>query len=123
MAENEGADRLQEIVELSLLYDFYGELLKENQKQIFEDYVLNNLSLGEIADDAGISRQGVHDIVKRCTKQLKTYEERLHLIDKFDAAKQCIQKIEAAAQEIEHSGDVCRAGEIKMLAGELLRQL
>lgn len=79
---------MEEIVELSLLYDFYGEMLGDHKKQIFEDYVLNDLSLAEIADEEGISRQGVHDIVKRCTKQLKEYEAALHLVEKFQNMKQ-----------------------------------
>ena len=78
---------MEEIVELSLLFDFYGEMLGDHKKQIFEDYVLNDLSLAEIADEEGISRQGVHDIVKRCTKQLKEYEATLHLVEKFQNMK------------------------------------
>lgn len=79
---------VEEIVELSLLFDFYGELLDEHKKKIFEDYVLNDLSLAEIADEQGISRQGVHDIVKRCTKKLKEYESVLHLVEKFQDMKE-----------------------------------
>ena len=81
------ANSMEEIVELSLLFDFYGEMLGDHKKQIFEDYVLNDLSLAEIADEEGISRQGVHDIVKRCTKQLKEYEAALHLVEKFQNLK------------------------------------
>lgn len=80
-------NEMEEIVELSLLFDFYGEMLGDHKKQIFEDYVLNDLSLAEIADEEGISRQGVHDIVKRCTKQLKEYEAALHLVEKFQNMK------------------------------------
>ena len=80
-------NEMEEIVELSLLFDFYGEMLGDHKKQIFEDYVLNDLSLAEIADEEGISRQGVHDIVKRCTKQLKEYEAALHLVAKFQNLK------------------------------------
>ena len=53
------------IVEQSLLYDFYGELLNEHQKKIYEDVVFNDMSPSEIAREEGISRQGVHDLVKR----------------------------------------------------------
>ena len=80
-------NEMEEIVELSLLFDFYGEMLGDHKKQIFEDYVLNDLSLAEIADEEGISRQGVHAIVKRCTKQLKEYEAALHLVEKFQNLK------------------------------------
>ena len=80
-------------VELSLLYDFYGELLKEHQRQIFEDYIQNDYSLAEIAEEHGVSRQGIHDTVKRCTRQLEEYEERLHLIARFQKAKEAIRRI------------------------------
>ena len=84
---------MEEIVELSLLFDFYGEMLGDHKKQIFEDYVLNDLSLAEIADEEGISRQGVHDIVKRCTKQLKEYEAALHLVEKFQNMKKKLTEV------------------------------
>ena len=58
-----------------MLYDFYGELLNEHQKEIYEDVVFNDMSPSEIAREEGISRQGVHDLIKRCDKILKDYEE------------------------------------------------
>ena len=57
---------MEKIVEQTLLYDFYGELLTDHQKEIYEDAVFNDLSLSEIADQQGISRQGVLDLLKRC---------------------------------------------------------
>ena len=74
---------MNEILEQALLFDFYGELLTEHQKEIYEQFVLDDLSLGEIAREAGISRQGVHDLIKRCNKILQEYEEKLHLVEKF----------------------------------------
>ena len=62
---------MNEILKQALLYDFYGELLNEHQKEIYEQFVLEDLSLSEIALGAGISRQGVHDLVKRCQKTLR----------------------------------------------------
>ena len=62
---------MERFIEEALLYDFYGELLTEHQKLIYEDFVLNDLSLSEIAEDREISRQGVYDIVRRCRKQLQ----------------------------------------------------
>ena len=88
-------ESMEEIVELSLLFDFYGEMLGEHKKKIFEDYVLNDLSLAEIADEEGISRQGVHDVVKRCTKQLKEYEAALHLVEKFEQMKEKLTEVSA----------------------------
>ena len=56
---------MDKLARQALLYDFYGELLTEHQRNIYEDVVLNDYSLSEVAQDQGISRQGVHDLVKR----------------------------------------------------------
>ena len=66
--------KMDEILKQSLLYDFYGELLTEHQKEIYEQIIVEDLSLSEIAKDAGISRQGVHDLIKRCNKIFEEYE-------------------------------------------------
>ena len=84
---------MQDIYKSSLLYDFYGELLTDHQKEIYEDYVLNDLSLVEIAEQKGISKQGVHDLIKRCDKILNEYESKLKLIEKFKNNKKDIEKI------------------------------
>ena len=73
---------MEEKIEQAYLYDFYGELLNEHQRKIYEDFVFNDLSLGEIADEEGISRQGVHDMVKRCTKTLEGYESKRKIPDR-----------------------------------------
>ncbi len=74
---------MEDKVRLGFLYDFYGELFDERQKRIYESYIIEDMSLSEIAEDEDISRQGVHDIIKRCTKKLNMYEDKLHLVDKF----------------------------------------
>ncbi len=104
----DGKEKLQEIYELSILYDFYGELLNDHKKRIFEDYILNDLSLSEIADNTGISRQGVHDIIKRCTKALRGYEKALHLAEKFGRIKGIIGQICNIAETIEFSEISCK---------------
>ena len=117
-------ESFEEIVELSLLYDFYGEMLGDHKKKIFEDYVLNDLSLAEIAEEEGISRQGVHDIVKRCTKQLKEYEEALHLVEKFQNMK---KKLTKAAELLETpDGEATNSANIeaaRTLMKEMLAEL
>lgn len=84
---------MEKIVKQTLLYDFYGELLTAHQKQVYEDVVFNDLSLSEIAEEQGISRQGVHDLLKRCDKILTGYEEKLHLIEKFLKTKEMVGEI------------------------------
>ncbi len=75
------------------LYDFYGELLTEHQKSVYEDVVLNDLSLSEIAEERGISRQGVHDLIKRCDRILNSYEEKLHLVERFIRTRDDVTRI------------------------------
>ena len=67
--EEGGVMKIEEIIENTLLYDFYGELLTDHQKRIYEDVVFQDLSLTEVAEQEGISRQGVHDMIRRCEKE------------------------------------------------------
>jgi predicted DNA-binding protein YlxM (UPF0122 family) len=90
---------MEKIVEQGLLYDFYGELLTEHQRRIYEDAVMNDMSLSEIAQEAGISRQGVHDLIKRCDKTLEEYESRLHLMEKFRNITEKLEEIKRQASE------------------------
>ena len=74
---------MEKFVERTLLYDFYGELLTKRQQQIYESVVLEDYSLSEVAEELNMSRQGVHDMIRRCDKALEGYEEKLHLVEKF----------------------------------------
>ena len=91
MAENRHS--IEERVELSLLYDFYGALLKENQRRMFEASILDDYNLAEIAEDENITRQGVHDAIKRACKQLREYEQKLGLVEKFEKQKELVKKL------------------------------
>ena len=99
--KEDGNEKLDRIVELSILFDFYGELLKDHKKQIFEDYILNDLSLSEIAEEQGISRQGVYDLVKRCSKELMEYETKLKLVQKFEHTKNMVNEIKELSRQME----------------------
>lgn len=124
MQDTESKDsKLDEIIYLSMLYDFYGELLSDHKKQIFEDYVLNDLSLSEIAEHMNISRQGVHDIVKRCTQELKDYEDKLSLLKKFTKIKDMLGSIKDLCCQITESNDLDKLREIKTLADDILKEL
>ncbi|MDF2542014.1 MAG: hypothetical protein K0S47_1732 [Herbinix sp.] len=116
-------DKLDEIVQLSILFDFYGELLKEHKKQIFEDYVLNDLSLSEIALEQGISRQGVYDIVKRCSLELKEYENKLSLVSRFQSAKNKLEQIKDLVSSMNATKDLTLLDHINTLADDILKEL
>lgn len=116
-------EQLDKLVELSLLYDFYGALLSEHKQQIFEDYVLNDLSLSEIAAEKSISRQGVYDIVRRCSKELTEYEEKLHLLEKFSKTKDMVNQIHQTAKVIQKSGDIELIEKIEEISNGILEGL
>ena len=85
---------------VSLLYDFYGNMLTDKQRDAIELYYNADLSLGEIADDLGISRQGVRDNIKRSEAILFDAEERLGLLDKWKKSEKALDDI------IEHANNI-----------------
>ncbi len=99
---------VERIVKRTLLYDFYGELLTDHQKRIYEDVVFNDLTISEVAREQGTSRQSVHDMIKRCDKLLEEYEQKLRLLDKFLKTREflqtgeigCIHRIEELSRQI-----------------------
>ncbi len=101
---------MERIIRQAFLYDFYGELLNDHQKAIYEDFVLNNYSLTEIAEDREISRQGVYDMIRRCDKLLNSYEDKLHLLEKFQKTREQVEQIHQFASEIVRSD--CSAEEM-----------
>ena len=110
---------MERIVENTLLYDFYGELLTEHQKQIYELY-LDDYSLSEIAAEAGTSRQAVHDLIRRCNKILEGYEEKLGLVSKFNSARDKVDEIHRLANSDETHSSVVK--DIERISGEILKE-
>lgn len=88
-------------LEVSFLLDFYGEMLTEKQREAVELYYFEDLSLAEIADNQGISRQGVRDAIKRSEALLFDMEERLGLAKRFREMQEGLLLILNAAQAIE----------------------
>ena len=119
---------MERIVEQSLLYDFYGELLTPHQKEIYEAGIFNDMSLGEIAEEQGISRQGVHDQLKRCHKILEEYESKLHLLSRFLQMKQKAEEIARVSAEaksnLQHMDRLIESLErIECLSADILEEL
>lgn len=111
---------MESIVKQSLLYDFYGELLTEHQRSVYEDVVFNDMSLSEIAEEQGISRQGVHDLIKRCDRILSGYEEKLQLISKFEKTREMVQKIQSLTQDFKKTKDEALIGEIEQISSDIM---
>lgn len=94
MAADNTEEHLRELVELARLYDVYGSLLNDHKKEIFESYVLDNYSLAEIAEQVGISRQGVRDIVRRCSAELMELERKLGFLEKTDRISELLSEVQ-----------------------------
>jgi len=83
----------------TMLYDFYGNMMTKRQKEVYEEYYLNDLSLGEIAQKLNISRAAVHDNIKRSEKALENYEQSLGLIHQFQENQLLLGKILSLTEE------------------------
>ncbi len=84
---------MEKNMELSLLLDFYGELLTEKVRTATEMYYNDDLSLSEIALDMGITRQGVRDLIKRAEQNLYSFEEKLGLYKRFIKTQEGLEKL------------------------------
>ena len=88
---------------LNLLFDTYGELLPENQRDMFEQYYCDDLSLSEIAENAGITRQGVRDRISKARRALTMYEEKLGFVKKLSeleaARRKAAEKLSALTEK------------------------
>ena len=84
---------MEKNIEIGLLYEFYNSLLTQKQQYVIDSYYNNDLSLSEIAEEIGISRQGVQKQIKDAEKMLFNYEEKLQLLQKFLENKKIIDSI------------------------------
>ncbi|MDS1029920.1 putative DNA-binding protein [Bacillota bacterium LX-D] len=83
---------LPKVARVAWLYDFYGKLLTDKQQKIIELYYNQDLSLGEIAEEYSISRQAVHDLIRRAETTLEEYESKLGVLQKYLTEKELLQK-------------------------------
>lgn len=81
---------MEKVIWITLLFDFYGQLLTERQQRFVDLYYGQDLSLGEIAEEYEVTRQAVHDTLKRAEKILYGYEEKLGLVEKFMSERKAI---------------------------------
>lgn len=90
---------LEDAIYFSSLYDYYSPLLTEKQKLYFEDYYFNNLTLSEMSENYGISRNAVHKNIKETTNKLLEYEEKLRLKEKAKKIRSIIQNQDQKLKE------------------------
>ena len=108
---------MEKRIEISILLDFYGELLTEKQRDIMILYYNDDLSLAEISEITNTSRQAIHDINKRCYNLLTNYEEKLKLMEKnivmCKTKEKVLGKLEKIKEHMDNSSDFYLIDEIK----------
>jgi len=114
---------MEKIVEQTLLFDFYGELLTDHQRKIYEEVILNDYSLSEVAENMGVSRQGVHDMIKRCGKILDDYEKKLHLVKRFVSIREKVNQIHELTMQDKITDSVASMKQIENLTNDILEEL
>ena len=87
------------------------------------EFYSNDMSLTEIADENGISKQGVHDLIKRCTNTLQGYEDRLHMIRRFEAIKAEAQALDVIATDLGNDLSDELRDRLKSISGKLIEEL
>ena len=85
---------------MAMLFDFYGDLLTERQREFYDLYYNEDLSLAEIAENYGISRQGVRDVIVRAEAAMTEVEDKTHIISRFHQSRAAINAIDAAADRL-----------------------
>lgn len=113
---------MEERIELSLLYDFYGALLKENQQRMFEAYMMDDYGYSEIAAEEGISRQGAYDAVSRASKQLRGYEEKLGLVKRFQKQQILVEQLQETLYKLSIPEDTPGWHDVMRLLEHLIQE-
>jgi len=108
------------VKQMALLYDFYAPLLTEKQRLVLEMYYQEDLSLGEIAEDQNITRQAVHDILRRSEKALASYEERLRLVERFAWQSRELARAYELVKQLDKSFEASKATEIISILEKIL---
>ncbi len=107
---------LPDMLELSLLFDFYGDLLTDRQRICFDLHRNQDLSLAEIAESEGISRQGVHDSIVRAEAALRHFEETMGCVRRERRLQEGLERIAAAAATLQNHAD----GQVRRLADQIV---
>ena len=117
-----GEDLIVESLEMTLLFDYYGELLTQRQRDCLDMRYNQDMSLGEIAQELGVSRQGVFDTLNRAETLLRNMEEKTGFLRREEKVRTCLRSIREAAEKIARLDDpdsAPLADTILSLAGEL----
>lgn len=109
---------IEKIERVAMLFDFYGKLLTQKQQDILSLYYDQDFSLGEIAEEYQVSRQAVHDILRRSEKILEGFEAKLGLVKKFTSEREKLNKVLVLLDELDDKPAL--TGEIKRIINEIV---
>jgi hypothetical protein len=115
-----GRQLLEKVAWMNMLFDFYGELLTERQKDFLDLYYCQNLSLGEIAVEFSVSRQAVYDTLKRAEQVLSQYEDKLGLVTKSASERNKLAAAAAMLEEYETAENDGRVRQARKIIEEVL---
>ena len=105
---------------MAMLYDFYGDVLTDRQKEFYDLYYNEDLSLAEIAENYGITRQGVRDVIVRAEAVLTELEDKTGLIKRFHTMHRQLEQVQADAQQVVELASRHEDGELEILARRIL---
>lgn len=114
---------MEKIVREGLLYDFYGQLLTRHQREVYEQVVYDDLSLTEIAEQTGVSKQAVHDLIRRTTAQMSGYEEKLGLIARFYRIRTAADELAKIADDLEQTGSPADSEDVPLKLRKLAERI
>ncbi len=110
---------IERLARMAMLYDFYGQLLTPKQQEIMELFYSDDMSLSEIAQEYGISRQAVYDLLKRTEKILEAYELKLGLVHKFEQQQRRITRIGELVSLVKQTHDLSFLDKISEIIREI----
>ncbi len=113
---------MEEALLRTMLFDFYGELLTDKQRQYFDLHYNEDLSLAEIAQSEGITRQGVWDIIRRAEETLRRFEEKTGLVERFAAQRELLSRAEERVARLLPLTEG-RAHDLAAETGEIIKEL
>ncbi|NMB44893.1 MAG: putative DNA-binding protein [Firmicutes bacterium] len=91
---------IEKTVHMGMLFDFYGQLLTDKQRLFFSLYHQDDLSLGEIAEQYGVTRQAVYDVIRRSQKILANFEEKLGLIQRYTRQRELVEMLQTGIEDL-----------------------
>lgn len=104
---------------MTMLFDFYGDVLTERQKEFYDLYYNEDLSLGEIAENNGITRQGVRDVIVRAEAALTDIEDKTGLIKRFHAMRTQLEQVQLTAETLSQHAAKYNDPEMERLIGDI----